>query len=149
DGSQRRGTAGSDATADTGASPQTARFSSPATLPPMRGAMRSRAVMVQHSAFSGLGSHVTRSSPPAPRRACRRAAAGVRLGRAGEAEGRAAGVADWIGDYIETTRSSYAAAIKYEQLSRLSDAELLRRGLTRQNLASELRTVLSGAERSD
>jgi hypothetical protein len=40
-----------------------------------------------------------------------------------------------IGDLIETLADYYAAAAMYEQLSRLSDAELKRCGLSRQNLA--------------
>jgi hypothetical protein len=44
-----------------------------------------------------------------------------------------------IGDYIETMADSYAAAAMYEQLSGLSDAELHRRGLSRDTLARDVR----------
>jgi len=44
------------------------------------------------------------------------------------------GVADWI----ETAAGYYAAAAMYEQLSNLSDTELKRRGLSRENLARDV-----------
>jgi hypothetical protein len=49
-----------------------------------------------------------------------------------------------IGDYIRTLADYYAAAATYEQLSRLSDAELQRRGLSRERLA---RDVLEACDR--
>src|SRR5262245_5440488 len=47
-------------------------------------------------------------------------------------------IANWIGDYVETMANYYAAAATYEQLSRLSDAELRRRGLSRESLARDV-----------
>ena len=51
---------------------------------------------------------------------------------------RLSSLARRIGDYFETLVDYYAAAAIYEQLSRLSDAELKRRGLSRDNLARAL-----------
>jgi hypothetical protein len=50
-----------------------------------------------------------------------------------------------IGVCIDTMADYYAAATIYEQLSRLSDAELRRRGLSRANLGRE---VVAARERS-
>jgi hypothetical protein len=47
-------------------------------------------------------------------------------------------MARWIGGYIEVMADHYAAAAIYEQLYRLSDAELQRRGLTRDTLARDV-----------
>jgi len=44
----------------------------------------------------------------------------------------------WIGDWIKATADYHAAAAMYEQLSRLSDAELQRRGLSRATLARDI-----------
>jgi hypothetical protein len=57
---------------------------------------------------------------------------------------RFSSIARWIGDYIEVLADYYAAAAMYEQLSRLSDAELNRRGLSRETLA---RNVLDACDR--
>jgi hypothetical protein len=54
-------------------------------------------------------------------------------------------IAEWIADYIEVTAHFYAAAARYEQLSRLSDAELRRRGLSREMLARDLLTQCRAA----
>jgi hypothetical protein len=62
---------------------------------------------------------------------------------------RLASIADRIGDYIETMADYYAAAAMYEDLSRLSDAELHRRGLSRESLAHVLLATRSGAGRTD
>jgi hypothetical protein len=43
-----------------------------------------------------------------------------------------------IGDYINMMVDFYAAAAIYEQLNRLSDAELYRRGLSRDTLARDV-----------
>jgi len=43
-----------------------------------------------------------------------------------------------ISDWFHTCAKYYAAAAAYEQLSRLSDAELRRRGLDRSTLARDL-----------
>jgi hypothetical protein len=40
--------------------------------------------------------------------------------------------------YMSACRDAYAAAAIYEQLSRLSDAELSRRGMTRDDLRYQL-----------
>ena len=42
-------------------------------------------------------------------------------------------------DYVNTCADYYAAAAMYEQLSRLSNAELERRGLNRATLAQDVR----------
>jgi hypothetical protein len=55
----------------------------------------------------------------------------------------------WIGDYIDTLADHYAAAAMYEQLSRLSDAELQRRGFSRQDLARDVLAASDRANRSD
>jgi hypothetical protein len=44
----------------------------------------------------------------------------------------------WIADCIEVMADHYAAAAKYEELSRLADAELRRRGLSRSTLARDV-----------
>jgi hypothetical protein len=43
-----------------------------------------------------------------------------------------------IADFIDTMADYYAAAAIYEQLSRLSEAELRRRGLSRDTLARDV-----------
>jgi hypothetical protein len=52
---------------------------------------------------------------------------------------RISSIARLIADCIKVMAEHYAAAAKYEQLSRLSDAELKRRGLSRENLARAVR----------
>jgi hypothetical protein len=47
-------------------------------------------------------------------------------------------MAKWVGDYIKTMAECYAAATMYEQLSKLSDAELQRRGLSRHTLVRDV-----------
>lgn len=44
----------------------------------------------------------------------------------------------WLAEWIRTCFDHYAAAATYEELSRLSDPELRRRGLDRSTLAQEL-----------
>jgi hypothetical protein len=61
---------------------------------------------------------------------------------------RISSIAKWIGDYVEAAAAYYAAAAIYEQLSRLSDAELHRRGLSRAGLAREVSATLDGRARS-
>ena len=51
-----------------------------------------------------------------------------------------------VRSWIETCADYYAASATYEQLSRLSDAELQRRGLSRDTLARE---VFKVCERRD
>lgn len=51
---------------------------------------------------------------------------------------RVASVAMWFADWITAAADHYAAAAVYEQLSRLSDAELQRRGLSRATLAQDV-----------
>jgi hypothetical protein len=51
---------------------------------------------------------------------------------------RFSSIARRIGDYIEVLADYYAAAAMYEQLSRLSGAELQRRGLSRETLARDV-----------
>jgi hypothetical protein len=43
-----------------------------------------------------------------------------------------------IAGWVRTAADYYTAAAVYEQLSRLSDAELQRRGLSRANLARDI-----------
>jgi hypothetical protein len=50
----------------------------------------------------------------------------------------------WIADCIEVMSEYYAAAAKYELLSRLSNAELNRRGLSRATLAREVLAAIVG-----
>lgn len=54
----------------------------------------------------------------------------------------------WSGltDWVTACADSYAASAMYQNLSRLSDAELQRRGLSRANLA---RDVFKSCERPD
>jgi hypothetical protein len=54
-----------------------------------------------------------------------------------------------IGGYIEAVADYYAATTIYEQLNRLSDAELHRRGLSRENLARDGLATHDRAGRSD
>lgn len=49
-----------------------------------------------------------------------------------------ASIGRWIVDRINAAADHYAAANIYEQLSRLSDAELKRRGLSRDTLARDI-----------
>jgi hypothetical protein len=51
---------------------------------------------------------------------------------------RISSMAKWVGDYIKTMAEYYAAATMYEQLSKLSDAELQRRGLSRHTLMRDV-----------
>jgi hypothetical protein len=43
-----------------------------------------------------------------------------------------------VAEWVDAAADYYAAATLYEQLSRLSDAELLRRGLSRTRLAGDV-----------
>lgn len=67
-----------------------------------------------------------------PAKAARRSASSLRLSDFGSSLG--ARIADWI----TTAADYYKAAVAYEQLSRLSDAELHRRGLSRATLARDV-----------
>jgi hypothetical protein len=58
---------------------------------------------------------------------------------------RLSAIAMWAGACIEVLAAYYAATLMYEQLSRLSDTELARRGLSRGNLA---RDVLAACDRT-
>jgi hypothetical protein len=49
----------------------------------------------------------------------------------------------WLTVWINTSADAYAAAALYEHLSRLSDAELRRRGLSRSNLALDAKEARS------
>jgi hypothetical protein len=49
-----------------------------------------------------------------------------------------------IVEYIETRADHYAAAAMYQQLSRLSDAELHHRGLSRSTLARDVTGAFGG-----
>jgi hypothetical protein len=51
---------------------------------------------------------------------------------------RIASFAERMAHWIEATAGRYAAAAIYDQLSRLSDAERQRRGLSRETLANDL-----------
>jgi hypothetical protein len=51
---------------------------------------------------------------------------------------RMSSIARWIADRIEAAADHYAAATIYEQLSRLSDAELQRRGIARETLQRDV-----------
>jgi hypothetical protein len=55
-----------------------------------------------------------------------------------ELKARISSMAKWVGDYIETMADYYAAATMYEQLSKLSDSELQRRGLSRHTLMRDV-----------
>ena len=55
-----------------------------------------------------------------------------------ELKARISSMAKWVGDYIKTMAEYYAAATMYEQLSKLSDAELQRRGLSRHTLMRDV-----------
>ena len=67
----------------------------------------------------------------------------------------AASLSTWIrslggrfANWIDTCADYYAAAAMYEQLSALSDAELMRRGLSRATLARDVRAVCDPATAS-
>jgi hypothetical protein len=62
---------------------------------------------------------------------------------------RISSIARCIADCIKVMADHYAAAGKYEQLSRLSDAALRRRGLSRENLARDVLAACDGSGRSD
>lgn len=59
--------------------------------------------------------------------------------------GRLSQLARRIAEAIDALADSYAAAALYEQLSRLSDAELGRRGLARDTLARDVRAACEPA----
>ena len=61
---------------------------------------------------------------------------------------RISSVGRWIADCIEVMAGHYAAAAKYEELSRLPDAELRRRGLARATLARAVLTACGGPPRT-
>lgn len=64
--------------------------------------------------------------------AASRGAGGLRLAA------RISSIAKAISDYIDMMADFYAAATLYDELSRLSDAELHRRGLSRDILARDV-----------
>jgi hypothetical protein len=53
----------------------------------------------------------------------------------------------WISDWLATAADYYAAAALYESLSRLSDAELHRRALSRATLARDVCQLYDAAAR--
>ena len=55
-----------------------------------------------------------------------------------EGTGRRRGLLARLSDWIDTCADYYAASVMYEELSRLSDTELKRRGLTRETLARDI-----------
>jgi hypothetical protein len=72
----------------------------------------------------------------------------ARSARRSRLASRVSSIATWVRDYIEEMANLYAAATMYEQLQRLSDTELRRRGLTRENLARDVLASHFSAERS-
>jgi hypothetical protein len=60
---------------------------------------------------------------------------------------RISSVGRWIADCIEVMANHHAAAAKYEELSRLPDAELQRRGLSRATLARDVLAACGGPPR--
>jgi hypothetical protein len=76
--------------------------------------------------------HHINPRPPAAAEAAQRNAAPLRLSEFSSSLGTR--IADWI----KAATDYYTAAAVYEQLSRLSDAELQRRGLSRATLASDV-----------
>jgi len=61
---------------------------------------------------------------------------------------RLSAIAGWARACIEALADYYVAAAMYEQLSRLSDAELARRGLSRANLQRDILAVCDRTLRS-
>lgn len=61
---------------------------------------------------------------------------------------RISAVGKRVRDYAETAADYYAAAALYEQLSRLSDADLRRRGLSRDTLARDVCIICDRTARS-
>jgi hypothetical protein len=65
--------------------------------------------------------------------------AGELLGTSGPSLGaRLGALKTYLAAWIETCAAYYNAAARYDQLSRLSDAELHRRGLSRETLARDV-----------
>jgi len=62
---------------------------------------------------------------------------------------RLSAITRWAGASIEALAAYYAATAMYEQLSRLSDTELARRGLSRGNLARDVLAVCDRTTRRD
>jgi hypothetical protein len=60
---------------------------------------------------------------------------------------RLAALGGWLRAAIAAMADHYAAMAMYEQLSRLSDAELTRRGLSRESLARDIRAACDRTER--
>jgi hypothetical protein len=60
---------------------------------------------------------------------------------AGSLAGRIKSIGGRIATWVDTCADYYAAAAIYEQLSALSDAELMRRGLSRATLAQNVRAT--------
>jgi hypothetical protein len=56
---------------------------------------------------------------------------------------RLSSIARRTGEYIDMMADFYAAATLYDELSKLSDAELHRRGLSRETLARDVDTARS------
>jgi hypothetical protein len=65
----------------------------------------------------------------------------VVIGRASSRHGRYRRLRARIATWLRTCADYYEAAAMYEELTRLSDAELARRGLERPNLARDLCAV--------
>ena len=62
----------------------------------------------------------------------------VVIGRASSRHGRYRRLRARLARWLRTCADSYAAAAMYEELNRLSDAELARRGLNRPGLAHDI-----------
>ena len=62
-----------------------------------------------------------------------------------DSTGRRRGLLGWLSAWVESCADYYAASAMYEDLSRLSDAELQRRGLTRESLA---RSICAAVDRT-
>jgi hypothetical protein len=60
--------------------------------------------------------------------------------------GRLTSIGRWISAAVQAMADHYAAMAMYEKLSRLSDAELGRRGLSRAGLARDIRAACDRTE---
>jgi len=96
--------------------------------------------MTYHARFKGNGSYLENFRPEPVTRG---------TGRLVLLKAQLSSIRRWIADRIDAAAEYYTAASIYEQLSRLSDAELKRRGLSRETLARDICEIRDAAARLD
>jgi hypothetical protein len=94
--------------------------------------------MTYHARFRGNGSDLENFRPEPATRS---------TGRLALLKAHLSSIRRWIADWIDAAAEYYTAALIYEQLSRLSDAELKRGGLSRETLARDICEIRDAAAR--